>query len=91
MARQRSIEELSEDFQWLMKEHQRLRNRLDAELRSINTSFVRADFHDEQIGNIKDRLDSLHTMQMWILGILAAIFVSGVVTIIGAIARSGFG
>ena len=91
MARQRSLEELSEDYQWLIKEHQRLRNRIDAEFRQANVSFVRKEFHDEQIVNIKARLDSLHTMQMWILGILAAIFVSGVVTIIGAIARSGFG
>lgn len=85
MARERTIGELSEDVEWLIKRMQRLDDRIS------KAPFVRADLHNEQIANIRGRLDGLHTMLMWILGILATMLVSGVVIVISAVARGGLG
>lgn len=85
MARERTIEELAEDLEQLTAQVQRLGDRFDS------APFVRADLHNEQVTNIRGQLDGLRTMLMWILGILASVLVSGVVLVVSAVARGGFG
>lgn len=78
------MEELAEDLDRLTRRVDRLRP-------PDKGPFVRMDLFNSELRNINQRLDGMHTMMMWTLGILATCFVAGVVTIIGAVAKGGFG
>lgn len=96
MARERTLEDIAEQVDWLTKQVEwstkqvnRLPSRLDD--RMNKAPFVRVDLYNVEMRSIRERLDSLHTMLMWILTILSGIVVAVVVTVISAVARGGFG
>jgi hypothetical protein len=85
VARERTLEEVTEELEKLWREFQRLADRFDT------APFVRAELHNEQIAHIRDDLGGLKTMLMWILGILGSVLVAGVVALITAVAQGGLG
>lgn len=75
----------------LAEEVDRLTRRVDRFGRPDKGPFVRLDLFNSELRNINERLNGMHTMLMWCLGILASTFLALVVTFIGVIARGGFG
>lgn len=85
MPRARTVDEVAEDVEQLTTQVQRLADRLD------NAPFVRADLHNEQIGNIRDAIAAVRALQMWILGLLGTMLVALGVVVITAVAQGRLG